>query len=404
MILTDTTALLETYAKEAENELLSILDYWQRFTVDGINEGFYGKIDESNRVSPMASKGSVLCARILWTFSATYRYSPNPEYLIMADRAYTYLLNHFLDPVHGGVYWTVDYKGEPLDTKKQIYALSFAIYGLTEYYEATGIQQALDTAIALFEFIETHSLDRERGGYLEAFTRDWQPIDDLRLSAKDANEKKTMNTHLHVLEGYTNLYRVWNNALLKERLYQLVTIFTTHIIDPVSHHQILFFDENWQPKSEIISFGHDIEAFWLLLETAEVLNDPQLLTAVQAKVLPLAHAATTGLDTDGGMWYEFETGTAHWMHEKHWWVQAEAMVGFLKAFQLTGETHFLDKSLRCWEFVKAHVIDHTHGEWYWAIMSDYSRMPDQDKAGLWKCPYHNSRACLEIIREATNRC
>lgn len=401
MTPTTHTPVLETYSKEVENELLSILDYWQQFTLDEINGGFYGKIDETNTVLPTAPKGSVLCARILWTFSAAYRYSPNPEYLIMADRAYVYLSEHFIDPVYGGVYWSVTYQGEPLDTKKQMYALSFAIYGLTEYYQITGIKTALNTAISLFHAIEKYSLDPIYGGYLEALTREWTPIEDLRLSAKDANEKKTMNTHLHILEGYANLYRVWKDDLLKQRLSQLISLFITHIIDPVSHHQVLFFDENWKPKSDIVSFGHDIEAFWLLLEAAEVLGDETLLAQVQEKVLPLAHAAAKGLDTDGGMWYELESGSNHWMYEKHWWVQAEAMIGFLKAYTLTGEDHFLDKSLKCWEFVKKHVIDPTYGEWYWALMADYTTMPEQDKAGFWKCPYHNSRACLEIMHEVT---
>ncbi len=390
-------SLLNTYAQEAENELLAILDYWQSHTVDNVHGGFLGRIDQHDQPWPTAPKGSVLCARILWTFSAAYRYGPNPEYLVMAERAYNYLLNHFIDPVHGGVYWSVTCEGKPLDTKKQIYALSFAIYGLTEYYRACGSAKALHTAIALFNAIEAHSFDAQKGGYLEAFARDWAAIDDLRLSDKDANEKKTTNTHLHVLEGYTNLYRVWQDDTLKERLQHLIDLFLTRIIDPVSHQQILFFDEDWQPRSDLVSFGHDIEAFWLLLEAGKVLNDSDLLDRVEKEALPLARAAASGLDCDGGLWYEMERSTNHWLHEKHWWVQAEAMVGFLKAFQLTHETHFLDKSLKCWEFVKKHIIDHTHGEWRWAVMADYSPMPGQDKAGFWKCPYHNSRACLQII-------
>ncbi|MDJ1473633.1 AGE family epimerase/isomerase [Xanthocytophaga flava] len=398
---TQSTTVIESYAKELENELFSILDYWRRFTVDDIKDGFYGQIDEDNNVHPTAPKGSVLNARILWTFSAAYQYTPNPEYLIIADRAYHYILDHFIDPVYGGVYWSVDYEGNPLDTKKQIYALSFTIYGLTEYYRATEEKAALHTAIELFELIEKYSYDPDKGGYFEAFNREWQTTDDLRLSAKDANEKKTMNTHLHILEAYTNLYRVWKNEVLKRQIYNLLTIFTHHIIDPDTNHQILFFDEDWKAKSDIISFGHDIEASWLLMEAAELLDDHMLLNLVREKSIALARSSEKGLDTDGGMWYELETQSNHWMYEKHWWVQAEAMVGFFKAYQLTNESHFLDKSLNCWEFVKKYGIDHTYGEWYWAIMADYRTMANQDKAGLWKCPYHNSRACLEIIHTAS---
>ena len=381
-----------------QRELESLLSYWAHRAVDQKNGGFYGRIDAHDAVVAGSPKGAVLNARILWTFAAAYNNFRDPAYRALAERAFHYVRQFFIDPEFGGVYWSVNDEGQPLDTKKQVYALAFTIYGLAEYYRASGDETALTLAQAQYRAIEVHSFDAVRGGYLEAFARDWQPLADLRLSAKDANEKKTMNTHLHVLEAYANLYRVWPDAGLAQQIRGLLRVFDKHIIDPVTHHLRLFFDENWQSKSEIISYGHDIEAAWLLLEAAEVLDDPQLVARFQQLALPIATAAAEGLDADGGLNYELEPG--HLVREKHWWVQAEAMVGFLNAYQLGGGEHFLDKFGAVWEFTQAHILDRAGGEWFWGVDADHALMPGQDKAGLWKCPYHNGRACLEILRRS----
>lgn len=360
--------------------------------------GFYGQITAEDKVAAQAPKGAVLNARILWTFSTAYRHQSRPEHLALATRAFEYLEQHFLDREYGGLFWSVDYLGQPLDTKKQIYALAFAIYGLAEYYAVSGQERVLTHAQALFQAIETHSFDAEKGGYLEALSREWRAADDLRLSDKDANEKKTMNTHLHILEAYTNLYRVWPDARLHQQIRHLLAVFAEHIIDPRTQHLLLFFDENWVSKAATVSFGHDIEAAWLLLEAAEVLEDEALIGQFKQVAVHMARAAAEGLDADGGMSYELESAHQHWNREKHWWVQAESMVGFLTAYQLSGEEHFRDKFLAVWNFTHEHLIDHENGEWFWGIQPDYSLMPGEDKAGFWKCPYHNSRALLEVLR------
>ena len=340
----------------------------------------------------------MLNARILWTFSAAYNATQQADCLPLATRAFDYLLAYFLDPEFGGVYWTVDYRGQPLDTKKQIYALAFAIYGLSEYYLATQEPRALVAARALFRSIEEHSHDAEHGGYLEALARDWSPLADRRLSAKDANEKKTMNTHLHILEAYANLSRAWPDALLRARIAELLHLFADRIIDPQTHHLRLFFDEQWAARPDVISYGHDIEAAWLLLETAEILGDAALLARFRQVAVPLARAAAEGLAPDGGLSYEYEPADHKLVAEKHWWVQAEALVGFLNAFELTGEQTFYDQFMSVWDFTQRRIIDHKKGEWFWGVNADGSVMAGEDKVGPWKCPYHNGRACLEVIR------
>jgi mannobiose 2-epimerase len=387
---------LAEYRLEMEKELASILDYWIRYTTDPAEGGFYGQLDEENIVHPDAPKGVVLNARILWTFSAAYAHTRESKYLPIAQRAYEYLAAHFIDREYGGVYWSVDHKGVMLNGRKQIYGLAFAIYGLSEYYLVSGDQAALDRAVELFQLIEKYSFDPVQKGYFEAFARDWTPLEDLRLSDKDANEKKTMNTHLHVIEAYANLYRAWPDPFLKEQIIGLLEVFGEYIIDPSTGHLQLFFDEYWKPKPGIVSYGHDIEAAWLLQESAEIADDPRWIAISKEWGIRMAQAAAEGLDSDGGLWYEEEDG--HLVKEKHWWALAEAMVGFFNAWQLTGDTEWLQKSSASWDFVKNYIKDTRKGEWFWGVRADHSPMPGQDKAGFWKCPYHNSRACLEISR------
>lgn len=382
--------------QEFENELSETIAYWAKYALDNENGGFYGQIENDNTVVAHADKGAVLNARILWFFSAVYNYSHLPEDLDLARRSYEYLREHFIDSEFGGVYWSLDFKGKPLDTKKQVYALSFAIYGLSEYYKASKNEEALALAKTLYTDIEKHSFDPINKGYFEAFSREWNELADLRLSDKDANEKKTMNTHLHVLEAYSNLYSVWPNETLGKQIHNLLSVFVHRIIDKHTHHLKLFFDENWHSKSDAISFGHDIEASWLLLEAAELLGDKDLIRQFEDIAVNMANAAIRGLDVNGGLNYELEHN--HWNKEKHWWVQAEAMVGFFNAFQLTSEQIYDQHFVRCWEFTKAHILDGVNGEWFWGVDEKLVLMPQQYKVGIWKCPYHNGRAYLEMIK------
>jgi mannobiose 2-epimerase len=390
--------MLADFKAELTAELHNIITYWEKYTPDEVNGGFLGKIDNDNQVTANAPKGSVLNARILWSFSAAYNLRGDDASLQMANRAYQYICKYFIDAEFGGVYWSVDYLGNKLDTKKQVYASAFTIYALSEYFIATGLQDAKEQAISMYYLLVDKSYDQPKTGYLEAFTRDWQPIADLRLSVKDANEKKTMNTHLHVLEAYTNLYRIWPDEGLKQQIRILIDNFLTHFIDIKTHHLVLFFDEDWNRRSDTVSYGHDIEATWLLLEAAEVIGDVDRIAHVKKTCIDIADVTVEGLDADGGLWYEYEPESNHLVKEKHWWVQAEAMVGFFNAWQISGDHKYLDLALKTWNFVKDNILDAQNGEWFWGIKADGTIMPGEDKVGLWKCPYHNSRACIEIIR------
>lgn len=394
--------LLKEYKSELSAELESILNYWMEHTPDEKNGGFIGKADNTNKIDFEAPKGSVLNARILWSFSAAYNLTGKPEYARYANRAFDYILEYFIDKEHGGVFWTVDYTGKPLDTKKQVYAIAFTIYALSEYYVASGIEKSRKLAIELFTLLVDKSFDKAHTGYFEAFGRDWTETGDLRLSAKDANEKKTMNTHLHVLEAFTNLFRIWPDNSLKNHIQLLIGNFLDHIIDKNNSHLILFFDENWNQKSDIVSYGHDIEAAWLLLEAAEVIDDFNLIAKTEQSAINMALASTEGLDSDGSLFYESEPSHHKLIREKHWWVQAEAMVGFFNAWQLTGSKQYLQHSIDAWEYTKSKILDKKYGEWLWGIDEEGNIMQSEDKVGIWKCPYHNSRACIEIVKRISN--
>lgn len=418
---------VQTMKKEMQDVLQNnILCFWLDKMQDHEHGGFYGRIDGTGILHPEAEKGAILNARILWSFSAAYRVLGNQEYLEAATRAKDYIIEHFIDPEYGGVYWSVDYQGNPLDTKKQFYAIGFAIYGLTEYARATDDREALDYALQLFDCIEEHAFDREHNGYIEAMTRDWKPIADMRLSELDANFPKSQNTHLHIIEPYTNLLRCLKELQAKEScdyvpaigsvlpvgisvpietilcvegaLRNLIDIFTDKILNPETHHLDLFFEMDWtRGAGHLESYGHDIECSWLMHEAALVLGDQKVLDKVEKVVREVAKASEKGLRPDGSMIHEANLDTGHVDDDLHWWVQAENVVGWYNLYQHFGDEDALKKAVRCWHYIKDNLIDYKNGEWFWSRHPDGSLNTVDDKAGFWKCPYHNSRMCLEII-------
>jgi mannobiose 2-epimerase len=384
--------------QRVEAELLSdILPFWLKYAIDEEYGGFRGQIANDLTINPHAAKGIILNARILWTFSKAFSAYGDPVYLNAARRAYEYLVRFFWDNEFGGVYWMVDYQGNPFDTKKRIYGQAFTVYALAEYYHATGDAEILARALRLVEVIEASGHDPANGGYFETYERDWTLAVDQRLSEVDQDEKKSMNTHLHLLEAYAALLRNHEHSTVRLRLRELIEVFLNHIVDPKTHHFLLFFDEEWRTQSDKVSFGHDIEGSWLLCEAAEILGDTALLESVRAVGLSMAQAVyDQGLDTDGGLLYEAgPTGIID--SDKHWWPQAEAIVGFLNAHELSGRQYFRDAAERSWAFIEEHIIDREHGEWFWLVSKDGVPAAERDKVGPWKCPYHNSRACFETM-------
>ena len=390
------SSVVRAYAVRIEAELTqNILPFWMKQVVDQKQGTFVGEISNDLVVDPTAARGALLSSRILWTYSAAFRKYHNPAYLEMARRAYDDLEKNFRDHQHGGYFWSIAADGTPLRTRKQVYGQAFAIYALTEYYQATGQAEPLAKAIELFRLLEKKSRDTQAGGYLEAFSREWNPIEDMRLSVEDQNEPKSQNTHLHVMEAFTNLMRVWPQADLKQRQAELITLMVDKILDSATHHLNLFFAMDWTPRSEAVSYGHDIEASWLLMEAAEVLDDPNLVKRLKPIILKIADVTLAeGIDSDGALYNEGRAGKIT-DSNKEWWPQAEAVVGFLNAYQYSKNQRYLDAALRCWDFIELALVDIVHGEWFRGVTKDGTVLHDQPKVSFWKCPYHNGRTCLE---------
>ncbi|MEQ9263740.1 MAG: AGE family epimerase/isomerase [Balneolaceae bacterium] len=389
--------LLKNLKTELEAEFLQdLVPYWMKYALYEKNGGFVGRVTFNNQKVYDSEKGGILNARLLWAFSAACKKYPIPEIEDAAHRAFHYLIDHFVDNEYGGLYWILDAKGGVVDDRKHIYAQAFGVYGLVEYYSAFKDRKALKLAYNIFHLIEKHARDDKNGGYFESYNRKWELNRDVRLSDKDENEPKSMNTHLHILEAYTNLYRFAPNKELKERLRALIRIFCDHIITSDQSSLVNFMDVDWSPRSDTISYGHNIETSWLLLEAAEVLEDSSLIESVKECAVSLADAVMiSGIDSDGALLNEINSkGISD--SDKDWWPQAEAIIGFLNAYQIKGDRKYLQAAWNSWEFIKSFIIDRKYGEWFEKVSRDGAPYDKLDKVRSWKAPYHNFRAVLEV--------
>jgi mannobiose 2-epimerase len=391
---------LKDFSRRAGDQLFGrILPFWCGPAVDHEQGGWMGWLSNDLKPDRSQPKGLIVNSRILWVFSAVHRARPGKLFQEMAGRAFDFVTNRFWDAEHGGAFWRLDDSGKVIDDSKKIYGQAFYIYALTEFHRAFGSPVALERAQELFELIERHAHDAKFGGYVEVCNRGWSEAGaDARLSDKDMNEKKSMNNHLHVLEACTNLFRAWPELRVAERLRELIQLFLTRILDARTKHLHHFFDEQWQVRSNTYTFGHDIEASWLLCEAAEELGDAKLLERVRVVAVQMADVVLDeGVAGDGGLCYEGKGGKII-DHGKECWPQAEAVVGFLNAFQISGDKQFLIAARRVWNYIEKNLIDRVHGEWFWRI--NPNGRPDQKlpKVSEWKGPYHATRACLETMR------
>ncbi|GAA5527944.1 AGE family epimerase/isomerase [Herpetosiphon gulosus] len=390
--------LREMWQAQFRDEVLgNILPFWANHTLDHEHGGFYGGLTNDLTIHNEFPRSAVLCGRILWTFACAYRMLGDPRDLAVAEYAYAYLKQAFWDQTYGGLYWSIDANGQPLADHKQTYAQSFAIYGLAEYVRATGDQSALELAQTLFHLIEHHAFDSVYGGYIEGCDRVWQPLGDSRLSKLEPEARKTMNTMLHMMEAYANLLRVWDVADVRQQLASLIEACCEHIIDPVQGRFHLFFDDQWNHHEHGISYGHDIEGSWLLMEAAHVLGDEHLIAKAETLALGMADAVyRNGRHADGSIIHERAPDGSINL-ERHWWPQAEAVVGFYNAYQATGKPEFAQAAYDSWNFIQRYFIDHDHGDWFKILDAQNQPLGAIPKVGPWECPYHHARVCFEMI-------
>lgn len=384
--------------QEIRNELeTNILPFWKSKVLDEVNGGFTGEIRADGQPIPNADKGLILNARNLWSYASCCRFLKDSSLKTLADRAYQYIEARFLDKDYGGAYWMLDAKGNPIDTSKKCYGQAFLIYGWVEYYRISRNADALQHAMEIYHLLETKVKDPVYGGYTEAFDRDWSVNDGLRLSDKDMNEKKSMNNHLHVLEAYTQLFLETRDPDVGRSIADLLAVFRDHIIDRERGHLRLFFTDDWLCKSELDSYGHDIEATWLQCEAAEALGDPEWIKEMRLIAIQMADVCLReGVDRDGAIFHEGWKCHIH-DRDKHWWPQAEAVVGFVNAWQISGDKRYIEAAAKTWRFIQEHIIDQQNGEWHWKVDGDRRPCPDEPKVSAWKSFYHNSRFCIEIL-------
>ena len=384
----------DIFMQEVRENLTScILPYWLK--LKDPRGGFYGEVASDGTVLYDAPRGVILNARLIWSFAAAYAALKDTQYLVAAVHARDWFLEHFCDHKYGGVYWSVSAGGERLDDKKQLYAQGFAIYGLSELYKVTRDDEVLKAAVNLYQVVETHFADRENGGYMEALSRDFSPLEDMSLSAHDINADKTMNSHLHILEAYANLYQVWPDEGLKAAVERLLDIIGHQVMAPNGHLQ-LYFRRDWSVMPGGVSYGHDIETSWLALECAFALKDLDVVNKVRPWALRMGLAGNEGLLADGSLRYE-KLPDGSYDDSRQWWVQAETVVGNLWLWKYHSDTGGADRALRAWNYIKEHLVDSKDGEWWWAVLPDGSLDKAQPKAGFWKCPYHNTRMCLQVL-------
>jgi len=401
---------LKKYREIFENELFNILEYWTEFGVAKDGTGFYGAVDLNNEPVLSANKSCVLNARILWTFAAAAKAYPGKGYEEIAHKAYKVVTEDFADNDLGGFYMELSSDNKVVNDHKHTYAQAFVIYSLSKYYEFNPSEEVMQRIQDFFNFLDGTTKDPYNAGYLESFTRDWKLYEENRMA--DNNEPKSMNTHLHVIEAYAAIYKVWKGDLVKQRLTQLLEIFIQRIIRESGHLGVFFssdFSETENSKG-ICSFGHDIEASWLIWEAAEILGNEGIIQRIKPLITKMADAVLrVAVDKDGGLFLESTRFGSHVKTNKHWWLQAETLVGFMNMYQLKGEQKYWDTVKLTWDFIDRCVIDHKGGEWFTKVSRlgvPYLEEPANDpspyyrndwKIDPWKCPYHNGRAMMEMV-------
>lgn len=382
----------------------SILDeqlvpFWTDPILFAREDGFVGRMDGQNRIDPKGDQGAVYYSRLLWTYSALARQEVvNRIYEDLADRAYDYLQRFFFDDEFGGVFWLLDWEGGAIDVQKRTYAQGFYLYALCEYSLLKKEEWIADDCKQQFDLIQSKTRDEVHDGYLEVFTRDWTFVEDGRLSDKEPVSAKSMNTHLHVIEAFSAYSRLENSDGAIAALRSVLLLFLDKVVDPSSGHLLQTMDQDWNIISKPISFGHDIEASWLLMEAAEKVGEKEIIDRTKKVALRLVKLTLEkGVDTDGGLFNE-RGEDGHLDDDKHWWPQVEAAVGLVNAWEMTGNEDYLRKALWVWDYFENSIIDQSKGSCFFRVTKEGVPYAKENKIGPWKGPYHSVRACLELIK------
>ena len=386
--------------EEIRNHLTDcIIPFWKKLR-DDENGGYYGYMDHDLKVDKKAVKGCILNSRITWFFANAYMTLKDESLLEEAKHGYEFMQKYCVDKEKGGVYWSVAYDGTPEDTTKHTYNQAFSIYALSSYYDASGDEEALKTAMDLFHIIEERCMDEI--GYKEAFDREFKEIENDKLSENGVIAEKTMNTLLHVFEAYTELYRVSKDADVKKRLEWILDTIADKIYNPRLHRQEVFFDREMNSILDLHSYGHDIETAWLIRRGTDILGEKSYEDKMLPIILDLTSQVYKVAFDGSSLANECEKGVVD--QNRIWWVQAETVIGFLNGYALAPEhTEYLEAAKAEWNFIKEHVVDKRPGsEWFWDVNRKGESVDDKPIVEPWKCPYHNGRMCMEVIRRSSD--
>lgn len=379
-----------------------ILAYWRNQVLleDG---GFHGEVAGDGTPKVDAPRSLILAARILWTYSraVTSGFEDSEVNRQVAHRTFDYLVRNFWDQEFLGFYWMITHEDEPLVRFKHVYGQAFAIYALSAYYQMSQRDEALKMAQFTYTLLQRHALDSVHGGFYEVFTEDWTLNEDLTDAPVNHGGPKSMNSHLHILEAFTALYQVWPSEVLRKQLTDVLDVMRLKVVNPATHQFHLFFHADWTPIGDVVSYGHDIEGSWLMLEAAEVLSDEERTEACRELAVRMTDAVIQdGVDEDGGVLNEGRgQGDLRTVLDgsKEWWQQAEAVVGCVNAYQVSADGRYLEKAWRVWQFIDGQLLDKVKGEWLIKVDRDRTANPQAPKVSAWKCPYHNARACMELF-------
>ena len=382
------------FVTEIKEHLVNdLIPFWQGLK-DEENGGFYGYLSYDLKLDKKAVKGCILNSRILWFFSNAYMLLGDSSLLESATHAYQFLKDYCVDNEFGGVFWSLAYDGTPEDTTKHTYNQAFSIYALASYYDASKNPEALEIAWKLYDLVESKCKDEY--GYLEAFTRNFEPEENDKLSENGVIAEKTMNTLLHVFEAYTELYRVTKEEKAAKQIRFMMDIIKDKVFNKEIGRQEVFFDKTWNSLIDLYSYGHDIETAWLVDRGLEVLDDEAYTNMLSPITKIITENIYNRAYIDHSLVNEAENGVVD--TTRVWWVQAEAVVGFLNGYQKQGDKKFLDASEDIWNYIKEYFIDKRNGsEWFWSVKEDHT--PNEKPiVEPWKCPYHNGRMCFEVLR------
>jgi len=383
--------------KQSAEGLNALLDWWTSAGFDNINQRFYGEVDNQNIPNVSSTFCVIQRSRLLWFFSAVSQLESYGHFRKYADLQFKELITHFYDKEYGGFLWELNENYSPTVKIKKTYAQAFCIYALSEYSSLTNNKEAKDIALETYNLLESKTWDTTKGGYIEAFDQQWDGLQDMRLSQKDQNEAKTMNTHLHILEAYTRLSVVCEKQEVKLSLTRVLSIYHDKFFNPVKGHFDLFFDHDWNLKSNIISYGHDIESAWLMREAIENIEDYEIECKVENLSIKIAdRILQMGLEAHGGIKNEVHNNRADTTFD--WWPQAEAVVGFLNIYDASHDEKYFHAAINCMKFIQENFFNIESGEWYWKINEQLQPEKGLMKSSAWKAPYHNGRMYIEILK------